>query len=205
MYKVVFIFLLFVFSFSKSKKLPDIQEIAITLKISEGTQDPYAFYNIIFKKNPNFMADSFDFPVGKPDAKGYYNALKFGKNAHLGDDWNGLGGGNTDLGDSIYSIASGYVTFAEDIGGGWGNVIRIVHQYKGTYYESLYAHCDTIKVKKGSFIKKGTLIGTIGNAHGMYLAHLHMELRSNIFMDIGGGYAVDTSGYIDPTKFIKNN
>ncbi len=29
------------------------------------------------------LSDAFDFPVGKPDAKKYYNAQKFGKNAHL--------------------------------------------------------------------------------------------------------------------------
>jgi len=50
-------------------------------------------------------ADHFDFPVGRPDAKGYYNAQGFGKNAHLGDDWNGTGGGNSDLGDPIYEEA----------------------------------------------------------------------------------------------------
>ncbi|WP_240642318.1 hypothetical protein [Nonlabens xiamenensis] len=32
------------------------------------------------------LALSFDFPVGKPEAKGYYNAQAFGVNDHLGDD-----------------------------------------------------------------------------------------------------------------------
>ena len=61
------------------------------------------------------IANHFDFPVGKPDAKGYYNAQAFGKNNHLGDDWNAVTGGNSDLGDPIYAIANGKVTFAEDI------------------------------------------------------------------------------------------
>jgi hypothetical protein len=46
-------------------------------------------------------AEHFDFPAGKPDGEGYYNAQGFGKNNHLGADWNGNGGGNTDLGDTI--------------------------------------------------------------------------------------------------------
>ena len=62
-----------------------------------------------------FLANSFDFPVGKPDGYGYYNAQKFGENNHLGDDWNGVGGGNTDYGDSIFSVANGQVIFAEDV------------------------------------------------------------------------------------------
>jgi len=62
---------------------------------------------------PGYLADAFDYPVGKPDAKQYYNAQPFGKNYHLGDDWNGKGGGNTDLGDPgitlIYILKSGKI------------------------------------------------------------------------------------------------
>lgn len=169
------------------------------------TQDSNQNYDSIFNKNPEFIATSFDYPVGKPNAKGYYNAQKFTENNHLGDDWNGVGGGNTDMGDPIYTIANGYVSFAEDLKRGWGKVIRIIHKYKGKYYESIYAHCNSIQIKKGDFVKKGSLIATIGNANGIYLAHLHLEIRDNIFMDIGGGYANDTSGYLDPTKFINQN
>jgi hypothetical protein len=45
------------------------------------------------------ICDGFDYPVGKPNGKGYYNAQKFGENTHLGEDWNGVRGGNSDLGD----------------------------------------------------------------------------------------------------------
>ncbi len=89
-----------------------------------------------------------------------------------------------------------------------GYVIRIIHKYKEKYYESIYAHCDTILVKEGDLIKKGKLIGTIGtigNVNGKYLAHLHLEIRDDIFMDIGFGYVKDTTGYLNPTDFIKKN
>lgn len=154
----------------------------------------------------NYTARGFDFPVGKPNAKGYYNAQKFGKNNHLGDDWNGKGGGNSDLGDPIYAIANGYVVFAENIHGGWGNVIRIVHYInKNKQVESLYAHCDKIMVKQGQYVKKGQQIGTIGTNDGQYYAHLHFEIRSEVGMPIGNGYSKNTKGYLDPTEFIKNN
>ncbi|SFW26364.1 M23 family metallopeptidase [Cellulophaga fucicola] len=150
--------------------------------------------------------NGFDFPVGKPNAKGYYNAQKFTENNHLGDDWNGIKGGNSDLGDNIYTIANGYVSFAKNIEGGWGNVIRIVHYINDTEkVESLYAHCDTIQVKKGDYVAKGDLIGTIGNNNGQYWAHLHLELRNEVGLPIGGGYDTDTTGYLNPTEYIKNN
>lgn len=146
--------------------------------------------NIPWDEHPEYLANSFDYPIGKPDGEGYYNAQGFTKNNHLGDDWNGLGGGNTDLGDPIYSCANGYVVSAKDLGGGWGNVIRIIHKKPdGEMVESVYAHCDTILVKEKSWIKKGNKIGTIGNAHGAYYAHLHFEIRDVISMPIGGGYS----------------
>ncbi|MCL6293954.1 M23 family metallopeptidase [Jejuia spongiicola] len=153
-----------------------------------------------------YISKSFDFPVGKPDAKGYYNAQKFQENMHLGDDWNAVTGGNSDLGDPIYSIANGYVKFAKNHGGGWGNVIRIIHKMpNGKIVESLYAHCDTILVKEEQWVKKGIKIGTIGNVDGQYLAHLHLEIRNNIELPIGAGYSDITDGYLDPTEFIKQN
>lgn len=155
-------------------------------------------------------AAHFNYPVGKPDAKGYYNAQGFGKNTHLGDDWNGNGGGNTDLGDTIYAIANGYVTEANDVRGGWGNVVRIAHflpkgHAMGPAVESLYAHLDTIFIAPDTWVTIGQPIGTIGTAHGQYYAHLHLEIRETPGLPLGGGYATDTTGYINPTWFIKGN
>ena len=97
------------------------------------------------------------------------------------------------------------VISAENLGGGWGNVVRIKHRQKGNFYESIYAHLDTIMVIQGQQIEQGVQIGTIGTADGAYLAHLHLEVRSQLNMSIGGGYAEDTTGYLDPTKFIKTH
>ncbi len=155
---------------------------------------------------PQLIADGFDFPVGKPDGRGYYNAQPFGKNTHLGDDWNGLRGGDSDLGDPIYNIAHGKVIYAEDWGGAWGNVIRIVHYLPdSSKVESLYAHCDTMLVSQGDWIKRGVQIGTIGNNHGGYAAHLHLEMRDDLSLPIGKGYSSDTKGYLNPTEFIQNH
>lgn len=153
------------------------------------------------------MEDGFDFPVGPPDAKRYYNAQPFGENMHLGDDWNGVGGGNSDLGDPVYSIAHGLVVEAEEHYGGWGKVIRVVHLLNldsaGQQVESLYAHLDSMMVNKGDLIQRGQQIGTIGNADGAYWAHLHLEIRSEVGLPLGGGYSENTKGYLDPTLFIE--
>lgn len=155
---------------------------------------------------PEFRANRFDYPVGKPDAKGYFNAQKFGKNRHLGDDWNGLGGGDSDLGDPIYAIADGYVTYATDHNNSWGNVIRITHYLPdSTQVESLYAHCSTMIVKENQWVSIGDKIGAIGNAHGNYKAHLHLELRDEVDLPVGVGYSTNTEGYIDPTEFIESH
>lgn len=155
------------------------------------------------------LVDGFDFPVGPPDAKSYYNANPFGTDLHLGDDWNGVGGGNTDLGDPVYSIAHGLVVEAHDHGSGWGKVIRIIHRVDSLTlegsHESLYAHLDTMMVTSGTTVKRGQQIGTIGTADGAYLAHLHLEIRTEIKLPLGGGYASDTTGYTDPSAFIRKH
>lgn len=172
----------------------------------EVSKEQVAPYMSFFFNNPDFQAHGFDFPVGLPDAVGYYNAQKFGENNHLGDDWNGTGGGNSDLGDPVYAVGNGYVNKVYDAGPGWGNIVRIIHQTSdSTFVESLYAHLDSMTVKEGVGISKGEQLGTIGNANGAYWAHLHLEIRSDINKPLGGGYSSNTEGYLDPTNFIDNN
>jgi murein DD-endopeptidase MepM/ murein hydrolase activator NlpD len=149
--------------------------------------------------------DGFDFPVGAPDAKGYYNAQRFGKNDHLGDDWNGVGGGNTDMGDTVFATAHGLCSVALNYYGGWGKIVRLRHIRGDSKTESLYAHLDEILVHVGDTVRRGQPIGTIGNAEGKYFAHLHFEIRNRWDMAIGGGYAVDKTGYLDPTEYVVAN
>lgn len=194
---------LFVSCQKKTSQTKDVPQQEIT--VPKPPKSKLQILDSLFATQSEYKSSQFDFPVGKPTSNGYYNAQKFGENYHLGEDWNGVGGGNSDLGDPIYSISNGYVHFSQDLDAGWGNVIRVIHSYNNRYYETLYAHCDTIFVKEGQFIKRGDQIGTIGTANGTYLAHLHLEIRDSIFMGIGGGYSSETKGYIDPTEFIKTH
>ncbi|MDA3899453.1 MAG: DUF4846 domain-containing protein [Spirochaetes bacterium] len=158
----------------------------------------------------SLIVDRLDFPVGDPPLREYYNAQKFGirnsnfNNAyHLGEDWNGTGGGDSDLGDPVYAIGNGVVLYAGDFGPGWGNVVTILHRLKSDHtIVSLYGHLHDFSVSEGEFVKYRKQIGSIGNADGIYYAHLHFEIRSDISLDIGGGYSKSTKGYIAPTPFI---
>src|SRR5438132_5107735 len=153
------------------------------------------------------LATGFDFPLGIPDAQGYYKARGFRPHGHLGEDWDGVRGGDTDLGDPVYGIGDGVVVLARDCHMGWGSVIIVRHAYRenGTIknIDSLYGHLGSILVRRGQAVSRGQKIGTIGTAHGLYDAHLHLEIRKNIEIGMSrASFARDLSNYCEPSQFI---
>jgi len=152
-------------------------------------------------------AARFDFPLGSENGAMAYNAQPFTENHHLGDDLNGIGGENSDLGDPVYAIADGHVLLAREEGPGWGNVIIVLHAYSENgerkYVQSYYGHVQTMLVKPGQEVKRGQQIATVGTANGRYLAHLHFEMREFITPFVGPGYRADTRGWLNPTGFIE--
>ncbi|MBJ7258667.1 MAG: M23 family metallopeptidase [Chthoniobacterales bacterium] len=160
-----------------------------------------------FQYSPTRSADGFDMPVGKPDAEGYYCSRGLTVGHHMGDDWNGSGGGNTDLGAPVYGTAHGLVVYARDARMGWGKLIIVRHAYwegrKWNYVDSLYAHLHQIFVREGQQIRRGQLVGSIGTNRGMYTAHLHFEIRRNLRIGVNqGSYRKDLSNYYRPRDFI---
>lgn len=157
-------------------------------------------------------ATSFAYPIGKAetvtqkrDKDDWYNALDFGSDNHLGEDWNKNTGGNTDCGEPVYAMADGVITYAEDAGPGWGNVIIITHQLSdGKKVQSLYGHLQEI-LKSSGEVKKRDQIGKIGNANGRYICHLHFELREEkcpSWDEVYVGYSPVRYGWLDPSDFI---
>ncbi len=151
----------------------------------------------------------FDFPLGSEHGAMTYNAQPFTTNRHLGDDLNGIGGENSDLGDPIHAVADGLVLFAREAGPGWGKVVIILHACleggKRRYVQSFYGHLDTILVHPHQIVRRGDKIATVGTAHGRYFAHLHFEMREFITPFIGPGYREETSGWLNPTEFIEQH
>lgn len=140
-------------------------------------------------------ADRFDYPVGSRHGALTYNAQPFLTDKHLGDDFNGIGGQNSDLGDPVFAVSDGLVVYAGWPSDGWGNVVILLHELEnGRLIESFYAHLDSIRVPVGKQLRRGDQLGTIGTAGGRYLAHLHFELRRYTSLDVGAGYADTKQG-----------
>ncbi|MEM7697930.1 MAG: M23 family metallopeptidase [Verrucomicrobiota bacterium] len=129
-------------------------------------------------------------PVGSEHAALTYNANPFLTDRHLGDDINGIGGWNSDLGDPVRATADGLVSYAGWAGPGWGNVVILLHELPdGKVIQSFYGHLEKIDVAIGRQLRRGDFVGTIGTADGRYLAHLHFEVRVYDSIDPGVGYA----------------
>ena len=154
-------------------------------------------------------AAHFDFPLGNENGAMAYNAQHFTENKHLGDDLNGIGGENSDLGDPIYAIADGRVLLAREGGAGWGKIVILLHAYlengERKYVQSYYGHVQEMLVRPGENVKRGQQIATVGTADGRYFAHLHFEMREFLTPFIGPGYRESTRGWINPTKFIESH
>ena len=175
--------------------------VALTLAVSTSAQPPEPRQAI------TYLSDGFDLPVGKPDAEGYYKARGYRPNGHLGEDWNGKGGGDTDLGDPVYAVSHGAVVYAQDFGHGWGNVVIIRHAYeedgKTKFVDSLYGHLDQIQTRYGVHVKRGQQIGTIGTGNGRYDAHLHFEIRKDLRVGMARHrFPRNDQTYFNPTTFI---
>ena len=85
------------------------------------------------------------------------------------------------VGAPIYAVADGVVTKA-DLGynGGSGNNVRIDHgTMNGKAIETSYLHMHTLNVREGQAVKKGQLIGSVGNTGLSTAPHLHFSVYVN--------------------------
>lgn len=130
------------------------------------------------------MVDGFEWPCGTPEGGMMYDAQPFGSDnakrggKHSGQDLNGIGGENTDLGEPVYAAARGLVVYSGKPADGWGNVVVLAHRLPGedSIIQTLYAHLESRDVSLGTIVHRGRRIGSIGTAGGHYLAHLHFEV-----------------------------
>lgn len=94
----------------------------------------------------------------------FYKVMKF----HEGIDF------TAPIGTPIYATGDGVVELAEYNSGGYGNEIMINH---GFTYETRYAHLSKMKVKVGQKVKRGEIIGLMGNTGKSTAPHCHYEVH----------------------------
>lgn len=109
----------------------------------------------------------------------FYKVMKF----HEGIDFTAA------VGTDIYATGDGVVAQVERARTGYGNCIVIDH---GFGYSTLYAHMSKMDVKRGDRVKRGQVIGHVGNTGKSTAPHLHYEVHKN-------GKA------IDPINFFFND
>ncbi len=98
-------------------------------------------------------------------------------------------------GTPIYASGNGKVVLARR-SATFGKVVYIDH---GFGYRTIYAHMSKIKTRKGRKVKRGDIIGYVGNTGRSVGAHLHYEVHKN-------GRAVNPINYyygdLTPEEFL---
>lgn len=153
------------------------------------------------------LATRFDMPLGSEHGALTYNARSFRIERHLGDDLNGIGGENSDLGDAVYAAGAGRVVYAGVPSLDWGKMVLIAHRLPegdelGPVVQTMYAHLHSVSVRTGQVVRRGEPIGTVGTAPSANFAHLHFEVRVGPYVNPGQGYADTALNRISPEKFI---
>jgi murein DD-endopeptidase MepM/ murein hydrolase activator NlpD len=173
---------------------------------------PVATDNGMIVKNGVVYCDGFDSPVGNrgnsgdrsgsriwpvgwrdasPYAKPYLWSSYLGRytSVHTGADLNWGSGAYDDVGQQIYSIASGVVIFANERRE-WGNLVVIKHDpyiKDGRRVATRYAHLQRVDVRVGDRVARGQQIGTLGGTRGRpgasWVPHLHFDVMPASTMD----------------------
>lgn len=83
---------------------------------------------------------------------------------------------SAEIGTPIYATGDGEVVRADSRASGFGKHIRIDH---GFGYLTIYAHLSDYNVQVGQKVKRGEVIGFVGNTGRSRGPHLHYEVHHN--------------------------
>ena len=154
---------------STSKKLNELKkelyiqsksydELVLLAKNKETMLENLPAIQPVLNKNLMRMASGYGWRIDP-----IYHSRRF----HAGMDF------TAPIGTDIYATGNGTVS-----GAGWeqgyGNCVQIDHGYG---YVTLYAHMNAIKVRVGQKLKRGDVIGMIGNTGKSTGPHLHYEVH----------------------------
>ena len=122
----------------------------------------------------NFISSFFGH---RPDP--IYKVSKF----HTGIDF------SAQMGTEVYATGDGVVSDVQKGYWGYGNLVVVDH---GFGYVTRYAHLQKTAVHKGQRVKRGQLVGYVGNTGKTTGVHLHYEVLKN---DV----------YVNPINFFYND
>ena len=80
------------------------------------------------------------------------------------------------IGTEIYATGNGTIAKVEYNGRGYGNNVTINH---GVGYSTLYGHMSKVAVRPGQKVKRGDIIGYVGNTGSSTGPHVHYEVIKN--------------------------
>ena len=80
------------------------------------------------------------------------------------------------IGTEVFVTGDGVVEKVEQNHWGYGNLITVNHGYG---YKTQYAHLSKFAVKVGQKVKRGQVIGYVGNTGKSTGSHLHYEVLKN--------------------------
>jgi murein DD-endopeptidase MepM/ murein hydrolase activator NlpD len=141
--------------FVQSKSYDEVIDLAIN---KEKLLASIPAIQPIPNKNLKRMASGFGMRIHP-----IYKTRKF----HSGMDF------TAPTGTEIYATGDGMIEKMSKSRRGFGNHIVIDH---GFGYETIYAHMSKFNVKKGQKVKRGDVIGYVGNTGTSTAPHLHYEV-----------------------------
>ncbi|MCC6599502.1 MAG: M23 family metallopeptidase, partial [Crocinitomicaceae bacterium] len=81
-----------------------------------------------------------------------------------------------EIGTEVYATGDGSIEAVDSKLSGYGHHVVIQHGYG---YETLYAHMSGVNVRPGEKVKRGQIIGYVGNTGASTGPHLHYEVIKN--------------------------
>lgn len=150
------------------KQAKTFQEVQKAINIIEKADDKYKQFYVFIPSNS---------PLNPTKTKRV--SSKFGNRfhpidgkvkKHLGLDV------SAKTGTPVHATAKGTIQKVKHSNSGYGNVITIEHLFG---FETKYAHLDKTIVKQGQAVKKGDIIGFVGNTGKSTGSHLHYEVIKN--------------------------
>ncbi|HET9869162.1 MAG TPA: LysM peptidoglycan-binding domain-containing M23 family metallopeptidase [bacterium] len=120
--------------------------------------DQRGFFGVPFSRGGEAITSGFGWRIDPINGK---------KEFHTGLDF------RAKYGKSVFAAATGRVTYA-GVAGGYGNLIIVYHNKE---YRTYYGHLSSILVKAGERVRRGQLIGKVGETGHATGPHLHFEIR----------------------------